>query len=269
MRGYCNYLKTTNMTSDCGHPECAKGKILPRTKALQCEICEISWHIECAEVKEEQFSALKNINGAHWFCHFCSVGSAKVLKILAKVQNELADCKEELKNLKARVVEDRFISDKQEMYSRKENLRISGMADPHRNDEDTNEVVLKVAHAMGVDLKPEDISVSHRLGKNSSNWDRPVIVRFVRRDTKKLVMSRKKALKEKANFKEVYINEDLTRTRYRICKELHRLGKTVWTRDGKIVFKEDEDTFNVIDTYQDFCKLNWTEEKLTELDILQ
>ena len=132
--------------------------------------------------------------------------------------------------------------------------------------------VLKVADDMGVTLVAEDISVSHRLGKVESDYNRPVIVKLVRRAVKRTLMMKKKHLKDKEGYKDVYVNDDLTTNRYRIVKELRAQNKTAWTRDGKIIIKEvkeGEDQFTTIDSYQDFRKLNWSEEKLSDLGILQ
>ena len=83
-------------------------------------------------------------------------------------------------------------------------------------------------------------------------------------------MSAKKNLKDKDGYKEVYVNEDLTRNRYKICKELRKQKKPVWTHDGKIFTKIEEDKTITIDTYKDFTgKLEWSEDKLKQLGILQ
>ena len=180
------------------------------------------------------------------------------------------DCKEEIIRLKSQVVESKFMLDRQEQYSRKDNIRISGVSDPHNTVEDTNNIVIKIASDMGVEIKPQDISVSHRLGKSSANYDRPVIVKFVRRDVKRKIMMNKKILKDKPQYRKVFFNDDLTRTRYIITKELRLQKKNSWTIDGKILIKDADESINIIDTYQDFCnKLKWSEGKLSELGILQ
>ena len=118
-------------------------------------------------------------------------------------------------------------------------------------------------------MDARDISTSHRLGRPNDTYNRAVICKFSRRDVKRLVM-RKKNLKEKDEYKDVYVNEDLTRVRYKICKELRTQDISSWTREGKIFAKLAENNVITIDTYKDFTgKLNWSEDKLKELDILQ
>ena len=119
---------------------------------------------------------------------------------------------------------------------------------------------------MSITLTNEDISVSHRLGKVTSDYARPIIVNLVKIDFKK-IMSKKK-LKDNNSYKEVYINEDLTASWYKMHRELRELHESAWTREGKIIVKEEENKF-FPDSYQNFCKLYWSENRLKELGILQ
>ena len=264
----------------CGLENCKKGKIKQDTKALQCEICEKWWHIDCADVDEDQYAMLNNgIVGTHWFCKSCNVGSAKILKIIGEMKKELSLCREELNKckdevavLKKQAVEMKFNHDKLEQHGRKGMIRISGLKDPRTSDEDTDEKVIKLAADCGVELTRSDISVSHRLGKKDPSYDRAVIVKFVSRNTKRNLMMKKKLLKDKVGYGNVYINEDITTNRYKLVKHLRVTeNKVAWTRDGKIYYKDNKDAvqINLIDTYMDLCKLNWSDEKLADIGIFQ
>ena len=125
-----------------------------------------------------------------------------------------------------------------------------------------------MASDIGVNINEADISTSHRLGKTSVTYNRPVIVKFTRRDTKRKVIMNRKELKDHSDYDKVYINDDLTRMRYRICKQLREEKFSVWTISGKIFYKDDEGTVSTVDTYEDLGKMNWSKEKLTELGIL-
>ena len=72
---------------------------------------------------------------------------------------------------------------------------------------------------MGVTLKPDDISISHRLPANAGEC-RPLIVKFVRRSKKVNMMRRKRALRENPSRRGVYVNDDLTRQR--LVREIKR-----------------------------------------------
>ena len=66
---------------------------------------------------------------------------------------------------------------------------------PETVDENTDDVVIGIAHDMGVDISSNDISVSHRLPKSRTMSERPIIVKFIRRNTKTARMINKKTLR--------------------------------------------------------------------------
>ncbi|KAK4290785.1 hypothetical protein Pmani_036344 [Petrolisthes manimaculis] len=122
-----------------------------------------------------------------------------------------------------------------EQYSRRENLRISGLEE---EDDETEEVleakIIELAQDIGVKIKWNDISLAHRMGRNREEG-RPVIVRLCHRKKKNEIVINKKKLKEKN--RKVYVNEALTSLRGRmisVVKE-HETVKNVTTRDGSIL----------------------------------
>lgn len=58
-------------------------------------------------------------------------------------------------------------------------------------------------------IKQEHISITHRVGPFRSFQNRPVIVKFVSRKMKILVMKNRRTLRNKQQ--QVYINDDLTK----------------------------------------------------------
>lgn len=257
------------MATNCNNPTCGK-KVKTGDKGLQCEICEGWFHSKCADVDDKDYAFLsKNISGMHWFCDYCNMGCVKIMKLIGKMQEELGLCKKELMQMKQQAVQNKFNIDKMEQYTRKDNALISNIPDPHEKVEDTNSIVIKLASEIGVTINQEDISTSHRLGSVTSHHVRPIIVRFTRRDTKRKLMMNRKQLKDNNRYPNVYLNDDLTKCRYKISKELRDQQYKVWSHDGKLLFKKGEGDISMMDTYADFCKLQWTEEKLAELGILQ
>ncbi|KAH3778259.1 hypothetical protein DPMN_179714 [Dreissena polymorpha] len=74
-----------------------------------------------------------------------------------------------------------------EQYSRRNNIRIA--CDPQDQDRQssvsvTQKIVELVNSHLRIPIQPYDIDIAHRLGKFRPNSNRPVIVRFVRRQTK-------------------------------------------------------------------------------------
>ena len=88
---------------------------------------------------------------------------------------------------------------------------------------------------MGEDITPQDIDRSHRLGKiKKDKKPQPIIVKFVRYNTRHSIFSMKKKLKGNA----LSITESLTVKRIEQLKKAREEHdfKDVWTQDGKILF---------------------------------
>ena len=113
----------------------------------------------------------------------------------------------EVGHLRAALQSQAFELDRLAQYSRRENVRLHGV--PETADENTNDVVIAIASDMGVRINEHDICVSHRLQKSRSMQERPIIVRFVRRDTKIEIMRKKKTLRTIDSHRNTFINDDL------------------------------------------------------------
>ena len=163
----------------------------------------------------------------------------------------------------------KFELDKLEQYSRKENIKVFGL--PETEGENTNEKVVNLAREMGLEIGTRDISISHRI-RGAAGKPRPIIVKFVRRETKAQVMKHKRNLKKKPEFRDVFINDDLTKLRGKIMYQLKSDENIIkqWSVDGKIfcVMKEgNREIKKTIDSPEDLSKLGWTDEKVKELGV--
>ena len=124
--------------------------------------------------------------------------------------------------------------------------------------EDTNNIVIKVAEKVGVQIVEENISVSHRLpisksykGQGRTTEMAPIIVKFVRHDIKEKFYRARKQLKDLtirdigySATNRIFVSESLTQ---RKKKELFRKPlyakkdkgfKFIWT-SGKILRKDE------------------------------
>ena len=119
-----------------------------------------------------------------------------------------------------------------EQYTRRTNLRIYGIPEAGKQPEDTDQLTIDfVKSELGVEISPEDISRSHRVGKRSSK-PRPIIVRLVGHNTKVEILRKRRQLKK--NKRPYNIQEDLTKTRRDILKYLRNdidegIIDKVWT----------------------------------------
>ena len=139
------------------------------------------------------------------------------------------------------------------------------MGIPTREDEDTDDIIIKLGKDLGVDVKKEDISTSHRV-KSRGKRGNPILVRFVRREKKQELLRKKKTLRDQK--KDVYLEEDLTRMRAAIFYELRKDESvhSAWTYDGSLHYKTSPSQAKgiAVNSPDDLFHLGWSEERLGE-----
>ena len=107
-----------------------------------------------------------------------------------------------------------------EQYSRRECVEVRGI--PVTKDEGTNDIVVKVAELMDIEIEEDDVSISHRLPTSKeykrNNVEPVIIVKFVRIDVKESFYKARSALKRHStknlgyrSDNHIYINESLTK----------------------------------------------------------
>ncbi|KAK9678932.1 hypothetical protein QE152_g40423 [Popillia japonica] len=106
---------------------------------------------------------------------------------------------------------------------------------PEVPTEKTDEVVTKMCkEKLDLDIPVSSMDCCHRLaGKEGQH--RPIIVKFISRNTKKVILNNKRKLK---NTK-IVIREDLTRRRAQLLRNAAaRFGhRSVWSNDGNVMVK--------------------------------
>lgn len=168
--------------------------------------------------------AMKNIN-------FISEKYDEIIKLLKVSEEERKLLVTENKNLKAKVLQsENEIKPLQQsfndmdQYLRRDCVEIRGL--PIDSKQNSNNLVLKIAEKIVIDIKESDISVSHILPRRNfvdqsrlrQNSTEAIIVKFVQRDIKDKFYRARKNLKNltAANFdfessNKIFINENLTR----------------------------------------------------------
>lgn len=189
-----------------------------------------------------------------------SIISVAVSTAVSKAVKELDErMASKLAEVQRQCLLNKYDNDKLEQYSRRENVRISGIAEEANETDGILEAkVIELAGDMGVELKSEDISVAHRMGKPKEGG-RPVIVRFCQRKKKDEIMRNKKKLKNRE--RKVYVNEDLTSLRAKMMKLAKEQDsvKNVSTRDGSILaWMHTGERPDVINTPDDLYKIGIT-----------
>jgi len=190
--------------------------------------------------------------------------SVAMAQVMSAMKNERDD---EREVLSAQLLKLSFQQDRQEQYSRRESMRIRGI--PEKDEEDLADEICKIATAIDVPLKKEDISVTHRTGKKGVT-PRDVLCRFVSRASVTKLLSARKHLKDKDGFKSTYINEDLTTLRSRMLKLLksNPQVKRAHTKNGRIHCNYGHDDRHVvIDTPDDLFRVGYDNLPFADLGI--
>ena len=113
----------------------------------------------------------------------------------------------------------------------------------------TDAAIITLCAAIKVDppVQPEDIAVSHRVGKAAEGKPRPVLVKFATRNIRERVFRAKKNIKteqeKNESLKHIYINEDLTQLRANLARRARSYRndghiQDTWTIYGKVMVKD-------------------------------
>lgn len=179
---------------------------------------------------------MSTMEGLKESVHFISDKFDTITKNFDELEKRFSATELENKHLKAEVLRLSSIVEHHsvqindiEQYSRRDCVEIAGV--PEGEQENTNELVMKIGNLIGVNINESDISVSHRLPKPSYssraregmpgfNTNHPkIIVKFVRRVTKEQFYRARKHLKDKstrdigfstASVNKIFISESLT-----------------------------------------------------------
>ena len=122
--------------------------------------------------------------------------------VIDKLDGEVKDLKTKVHDLEAHI-------DRVEQYERRDTIIISGPSLPSETPtENTSTVVIDtIKEHLKLNLKPEDLSVTHRLGPSQPGRDRPMIVKLVNRSLKYDIMGACVQLRPK-----LYVNESHSKT---------------------------------------------------------
>ena len=161
--------------------------------------------------------------------------------VVGKLKDRISSLETENTLLEKRVSKLESSCDTAEQYSRRNCVRVTGI--PETNDESTDDHIMEMANALSLDLTINDVDRSHRVGKKDKPGPRAIIVKFATfRASQKLYRSRTKL---KTNgYEGVYVNEDLTQTRFKLlgkARELCKSGKldSCWSDNGNLLVKDN------------------------------
>ena len=109
---------------------------------------------------------------------------------------------------------------------------------PESKHVNTDELVIHtIKEKMWEEIKKDEIDRSHRLGAPKNNGkSRPIIIKFVRYNTRCKIFKNKKKLKEKS----ISVTESLTKKHMEALKKAREDHgfENVWSSEGKILYKD-------------------------------
>ena len=196
------------------------------------------------------------------------VSSLKTENSALKMEND--NLKKSVTKLQDRVVKLEMIADDSEQYSRRNCIRITGI--PEDKDEDTDQIVLKMARDLNNDMKLEDIDRSHRVGKAHTGRARAILVKFSTYRARRNLYSKRMELRNSQNWSGIFINEDLTARRSEILFITRRyvrakLLKSSYSYDGRIYVRDLADTKHLVTVVEDLRRFGELPLRETEMEI--
>ena len=170
--------------------------------------------------------------------------------------------RKENKSLTARVNALESQADQAEQYSRRNCLRISGYVEDL--NENTDNIVLKLADDTGSSIQLEDIDRSHRVGNPTGakrKVPRDIIVKFATYRSRADFYKARTKLKQNGH-EGVFVNEDLTKKRNGYLYEARKLVKRdmlkgAWSSDGTILVKDNSDDVHRVSSLNDLIPFGY------------
>ena len=171
---------------------------------------------------------------------------------LRRKDTEIANLQEDISCLKSTVEDLKQHIDNVEQYERRDTVLLSGpMLPKETNQENSTQVAINsIRDNLRINISERDINIAHRLGSNTQQKNRSIIVKLANRSLKQDLI--KACVNLKPQF---YVNESLTPTRLNILKQVLTIRKAhrakfqqCYTSDGKIVIKLRNSTHKYIIT---------------------
>lgn len=202
--------------------ELLEEQLEPLKKGMKQEIAEIKKTVQyISDSFDEQRIQIKNL-------------TAEVKK--AREENHL---------LKQRIDTLEIKMNTQEEKERENNVIISGV--PKQEETNTTQTVLRIVNSLNLDISPNCIIESYRLGKNENA---PILMRLSEKHTKMKIIKKSRELRglnaSSCNLQgnnKIYFNEDLTlqsQTLFKKAREYKRNNNfhSVYSFNGKIYLKK-------------------------------
>lgn len=157
-----------------------------------------------------------------------------------------------------------------EQYSRRNNLRMTGVPgdqDRQSSIATTNQVVSLVNRYLNIPINESDIDIAHRLGKFKQGENRPIIIKFVRRQIKVDIVKNSKSFKGSR----IFVNEDLTKLNAEVLASARLKDpqhvERAWSFEGNIyvLFKGNQQAVQIKHAdYKSWLEKSWPKKSYSQ-----
>ena len=233
--------------AECGDGDMNKETLLSTIKEITSDLMkQMDIKLESLSSKDDINQLRCDVNKAfESFKQRVEVAEKDIFDIKedqAEVKTKIAGIERENKELKEQFLQQSYKLEELNQYGRKNNVKVYNLPERWRGNKgetgnDTMHNVLTLINRdLGLNLDRSQIQIAHRIGERKSGGkERSIIVKFVRREDRDLVIKSRKRLKGKG----IVIADDLNPFFASIFYELRQnVGKfNVWSDQGQIFVK--------------------------------
>ena len=174
-----------------------------------------------------------------------------VFEKVSELEKRVVDLETDRENMDSKQIQDIKIQlNRQQQYSRKDNIRIFGLEESASN-EDCKQVVCNfINHSLKVNIQPSDISAAHRLPKSGKQTHKPMIVRLKDRSQRQAILQVRRKLKGSHKS----IGEDMTKDNVKLVAEAEasKCFKSVWFYNGRVKAEDHKKRKYTLELFDNF-----------------
>ena len=161
----------------------------------------------------------------------------------SKLDEKLAQfkmVKDDVEQLKATVAKHGEQMEESATHDRVNNVVFYGI--PYDRNEDAIDLVMEIGQSIGMNIRPEDVDIAHRLKTRNPVGPPPFIIRMVNRWKRDLMITQTRAKRPHAGLwggdssQQIYANEHLSPNNQEILAESRKFREflIIWTWKGKV-----------------------------------
>ncbi|VDI09353.1 Hypothetical predicted protein [Mytilus galloprovincialis] len=165
--------------------------------------------------------------------------NGNLLEKNASLHSDLRKMREVVDENNKKATESVRLGNWNEQYSRKKNVKIYHLPE-NRNEDLPHSLLNELKNQVKLDINPSEVVAMHRIPGKEGN-PRPVLIKFLRMDTKISLLRKKKAINEALK---VRIGDDITKLNQGLLNRLYQHDNVIssWYYNGHVYGSDEEGT---------------------------